>query len=223
MDIQSQEEPIEMEKDPQRIVFDVYARSSPVYDVPRLFRALHFVSDIRRNQQNSAYYINHVIRMIDSLASVNVNDEDVLVAAMLYNIIKDTETTHEEIIRYFGNRALDITVECSDDPSLDNVQNKVRHLERARDFSRGAKMVTMALLLSILTGLRFSPPPDRSDDEKNGYTLWCSMMVDQMRGTNALLEKGLDLFFTDGAWTNPSVTEQEKQDYLAHYYESFKI
>src|SRR5512137_572560 len=96
------------------------ADANPIADV---LRALDFAAERhsaqRRKGPGGAPYVNHVIEVATALASIGgVTDPEVLMAAVLHDIIEDTETSAEEVERRFGARVRELVCQLSDDKSL---------------------------------------------------------------------------------------------------------
>jgi (p)ppGpp synthase/HD superfamily hydrolase len=62
-------------------------------DVRRLTRALIFAAEAHRNHRRKGAsqepYINHLIEVLDLVASVEGDDMDVLIAALLHDVLED--------------------------------------------------------------------------------------------------------------------------------------
>jgi hypothetical protein len=66
-------------------------------EVQRLTKALAFAAEAHRNHRRKGAsqepYINHLIEVVDLVASVEDSDMDVLIAALLHDVLEDTRTT----------------------------------------------------------------------------------------------------------------------------------
>ena len=74
----------------------------------RIISAISFAADKHRNQRRkdieASPYINHPIALANILANeASIEDEKVLVAAILHDTIEDTETTAAELADLFGD------------------------------------------------------------------------------------------------------------------------
>jgi guanosine-3',5'-bis(diphosphate) 3'-pyrophosphohydrolase len=72
--------------------------------VNQLIRAIAFAADKHRNQRRkdaeASPYINHPIALANVLANEGgIDDERVLLAAVLHDTIEDTATSHDELVR----------------------------------------------------------------------------------------------------------------------------
>ena len=88
-----------------------------------LLKAAHFAaqrhSKQRRKNADASPHINHPIEVAMHLSRVgSIDDEDILIAALLHNTIEDTQTTKEEIVTEFSERVANLVLECMDDVSL---------------------------------------------------------------------------------------------------------
>ena len=53
-----------------------------------------------------------------------IDDERVLIAAILHDTVEDTETSVQELVKHFGQEVADIVLEVTDDKSLANHADK---------------------------------------------------------------------------------------------------
>jgi guanosine-3',5'-bis(diphosphate) 3'-pyrophosphohydrolase len=86
-------------------------------------QALAFAADKHKNQRRKdaqiTPYINHPIDLVNVLVNQGgVVSWDVLCAALLHDVIEDTETTEEELLAHFGKKVTAIVKEVTDDKSL---------------------------------------------------------------------------------------------------------
>jgi guanosine-3',5'-bis(diphosphate) 3'-pyrophosphohydrolase len=162
-----------------------------------LLSALHFAAikhrDQRRKDSAQSPYINHPIQVVNLLWEVGgVRDESTLVAAILHDTIEDTVTSPEEIHALFGEEALALVLEVTDDKSLPKAERKRLQIEHAPHISPGARLIKLADKISNLTDILYSPPTDWSLQRKQEYLLWTEQVVAGLRGVNPALEARYD-------------------------------
>lgn len=91
-------------------------------EVRRLTKALAFAAEAHRNHRRKGAsqepYINHLIEVLDLVASVEGGDMDVLIAALLHDVLEDTRTGYDELAAAFGERVARIVQDNSDDMTL---------------------------------------------------------------------------------------------------------
>lgn len=160
-------------------------------------RALAFAADKHRNQRRkdveASPYINHPIGLADVLANeAGIEDERVLVAAVLHDTVEDTETSEQELVRLFGKEIADIVIEVTDDKALPKAERKRLQVERAPALSRRAKLVKLADKICNLRDVASSPPADWALQRKREYFDWARAVVDGVRGTHPQLERIFD-------------------------------
>jgi guanosine-3',5'-bis(diphosphate) 3'-pyrophosphohydrolase len=163
----------------------------------KLVAAIAFAADKHRNQRRKDHeaspYINHPIALADVLANeAGIEDERVLVAAMLHDTVEDTETTEQELLRVFGKDVSDIVMEVTDDKSLPKAERKRLQIERAAHISRRAKLVKLADKICNLRDIAKSPPADWPLERKQEYFDWAKSVVDRVRGVHPGLEAIFD-------------------------------
>lgn len=169
----------------------------------KLVAAIAFAADKHRNQRRKDHeaspYINHPIALANVLANeAGVEDERVLLAAVLHDTIEDTETTEQELIRLFGTEVADIVMEVTDDKALPKAERKQLQIEHAPHISRRAKLVKLADKICNLRDIAKSPPADWSVERKREYFDWAKAVVDQLRGAHPALEHVFDEAYAAG-------------------------
>ena len=167
-----------------------------------LVKAIAFAADKHRNQRrkdkDSSPYINHPIALADVLANeAGIDDQNVLIAAILHDTIEDTETTQEELSRLFGDAITAIVLEVTDNKALPKAERKRLQIQHAPHASRRAKLVKLADKTCNLRDIASSPPAEWSLERRREYYDWAKQVVDGLRGTHPTLEHLFDQAFKD--------------------------
>ena len=163
----------------------------------QLITAIAFAADKHRNQRrkdaDASPYINHPIALANLLLNeAGVEDQRVLIAAVLHDTIEDTDTTEQELVRHFGKDVADIVLEVTDDKALPKAERKRLQIEHAAHISRRAKLVKLADKICNLRDITASPPADWSIQRKQEYFDWAKSVVDELRGVHPGLEHLFD-------------------------------
>jgi guanosine-3',5'-bis(diphosphate) 3'-pyrophosphohydrolase len=163
----------------------------------RVFGALRFAADRHRDQRrkdaDASPYINHPIALAEALISIGGTTEAVvLCAALLHDVIEDTNTTREELLDRFGREVTDVVLDVTDDKGLPKDVRKRLQIANAPNLSRRAKLVKLADLLCNLNDLALSPPADWPPERRSGYADWAEAVLAGLRGANAGLETAVD-------------------------------
>ena len=163
----------------------------------QLITALAFAADKHKNQRrkdaDASPYINHPIALANLLLNeAGVEDQRVLIAAILHDTIEDTDTTEQELVKHFGKDVADIVLEVTDDKTLPKAERKRLQIEHAAHISRRAKLVKLADKICNLRDITASPPADWSVDRKREYFEWAKSVVDELRGVHPGLEHLFD-------------------------------
>src|SRR5450759_2897252 len=167
------------------------------YNTGLIIKALAFAAhkhrDQRRKDVKASPYINHPIALADVLCNEGgITDENVQCTALLHDTVEDTETTPEELTQVFGKAISDLVMELTDDKALPKADRKRLQLEHAAHASHQAKLVKLADKISNLREIVTSPPDGWDFRRKQEYFDWAKAVVDQVRGTNANLERIFD-------------------------------
>jgi guanosine-3',5'-bis(diphosphate) 3'-pyrophosphohydrolase len=146
-----------------------------------------------RKGEREIPYIHHPIEVTAVLAEIgNIDDLDVLQAALLHDTIEDTETNRDELETHFGSRVCAIVLEVSDDKSLDKPGRKARQVEHAPHLSNDAQSLKLADKISNVYDVAFSKPVDWAPQRQLEYFDWASQVVAGLRGCNSALEAEFD-------------------------------
>jgi len=155
--------------------------------------AAHKHRDQRRKDESASPYINHPIALANFLANEGgIDDERVLIAAILHDTIEDTETTEQELVREFGQEIASIVLEVTDDKSLPKSERKRLQIEHAASLSRRAKLVKLVDKVCNLRDIAETPPADWTLERRQEYFDWAKAVVDGLRGANPSLEHIFD-------------------------------
>ena len=147
----------------------------------------------RRKDVAASPYINHPIALANVLANeAGIDDEYVLIAAILHDTLEDTETTKEELAQKFGEEIAGIVCEVSDNNDLPKAERKRLQVERAGLLTHRARLVRLADKICNLRDIAASPPAGWPLERQRAYYDWARSVIDGMRGTHPLLEKLFD-------------------------------
>lgn len=163
----------------------------------RILQAADFAARKHRGQQRKGSratpYINHPIGVARLIAEVGgVEDEDVLVAALLHDTIEDTGTTAEELEQVFGTRVRALVVEMTDDKSLPKAERKRLQIEHAPDKSPEATLIKLADKISNVAEIAEHPPEGWSLERRRDYLDWAEQVVMALPPANAALRARFD-------------------------------
>jgi guanosine-3',5'-bis(diphosphate) 3'-pyrophosphohydrolase len=123
----------------------------------------------RRKGPDAAPYVNHLIEVAMLVSSVGgVDDVDVLIAAVLHDVLEDTPTGAEEVESRFGPRVRAWVEALSDDKSLPRPRRRQITLEELPQTDAQVKVIKLADLSSNIALL----PPNWSDERKLEYLEW---------------------------------------------------
>jgi GTP diphosphokinase / guanosine-3',5'-bis(diphosphate) 3'-diphosphatase len=166
-----------------------------------LLKALAFAAhkhrDQRRKDPAASPYINHPIALADVLVNEGgVTDVEVLCAALLHDTVEDTDTSHAELERVFGERIARIVAEVTDDKDLTKSERKRLQIEHAALLSPEAKLVKLADKICNLRDVAERPPASWDLARRREYFDWAKHVVDRLRGAHSLLEAAFDAAYS---------------------------
>ena len=107
-----------------------------------------------RNGSGGLPYIEHPAAVAARLDSHGYGD-DVLAAALLHDVVEDSDTTVEDLRRQFGDRVAELVAALSDDESIEDYRaRKDEHRARVRSFDGDAFAIYGADKLTNSSTLR---------------------------------------------------------------------
>ncbi len=147
----------------------------------------------KRKGSDGEPYINHPIEVANLLVSVGkIEDDDMIVAALLHDTVEDCGVSHEEIEENFGTVVASYVRELTDDKSLPKEERKNLQIEHAPHLSHGAKQIKLADKISNIRDVIENPPDGWDVQRRREYVEWGEKVVAGLRGANPGLESLFD-------------------------------
>jgi len=167
------------------------------HDTLVILKALKFSAEKHRHQRrkdrDASPYINHPIDVAEMLLRVGeVEDAEIIVAALLHDTIEDTRTEPVEIEKEFGKNVLSLVLEVTDNKGLSKEARKELQVKNAPHKSAGAKQIKVADKISNLRDITHSPPTKWSLQRRQEYVDWAHRVMDGLRGANTRLDQLFD-------------------------------
>ena len=103
----------------------------------------------QKRKSDGSPYINHLIEVAALLTEIaGIDDPDELSAAILHDILEDTDVTRDEIYKACGNRVLELVEALSDDKSLSLYERREKVLRVLPKKPSSVKRIKLADLCS---------------------------------------------------------------------------
>lgn len=172
----------------------------------QLMRAVEFAAHAHRNQrrkckkrgERSIPYINHPLGVAMILIeSGRVVDLDVLIAAVLHDVVEDCGVTYEQLVEKFGKTVADLVMEVTDNKADPKDKRKRDQVEHCATMSHRAKLVKLADKIYNTEDLKRGNPFGWDRRRIDGTMAWTFTIWAELRGTNAGLEDRLFLAMQD--------------------------
>lgn len=160
----------------------------------RLIEAAWFAAERHRGQRRKDVagtpYIYHPLGVAEILVRVGgVEDSVVLQAALLHDVLEDTETSAGELAARFGDEVCGLVVELTDDMSQPVGERRRVQLERVRGLSMGARLIRVADKIYNVGDMTGENPAGWSRVQKEEYLEWAAEVVGGCAGVNGGLER----------------------------------
>ncbi|MDT8382063.1 MAG: HD domain-containing protein [Brevefilum sp.] len=157
-----------------------------------VFAAEKHQGQVRKNKHHSPY-ITHPLLVAKAIYEIGTIDETyILTAAILHDTLEDTRTTAQEIADRFGDRVLSIVLEVTDDKSEEKMDRKRNQVIHAPNLSYEGRIIKLADKLINFRDILNDPPEDWPLERRRDYVQWGADVVENIRGTNSLLEAAFD-------------------------------
>lgn len=168
-----------------------------VDDLPAaIFEALMFAGSVhngqRRKDAPGSPHLKHVVQVAGLLVRAGVREPDVLVAAVLHDVIRDTDTELELLRNRFGDAVVTIVEELSEDARLSRIDRRDYMPNRVKEFGAAAKLIKLSEKISNLLDLAEHAPVGWSRQRRRDYFEWADGVTRPLRGLNAKLDGMLD-------------------------------
>ena len=132
--------------------------------------------------------------MADLVASslTEAADTNLIIAALLHDVVEDTPTTNQEVAERFGPDVAALVAEVTDDKSLPKAERKRLQIETAPKKSKRAQSIKVADKISNLRAILHSPPTDWDQQRKKEYFAWAKKVVNGLASPNEVLRAKFD-------------------------------
>jgi GTP diphosphokinase / guanosine-3',5'-bis(diphosphate) 3'-diphosphatase len=104
----------------------------------------------------------------------------VIVAALLHDVVEDTDTTGEQVREKYGDIVAQLVAEVTDDKSLNKKDRKELQVEHAPVLSAGAKLIKIADKIANVREIASDPPKKWGVNRQRKYFDWAERVVNAM-------------------------------------------
>lgn len=146
----------------------------------------------RRKGCDNIPYINHTVRVAYILQETGKEtNAAVLAAAILHDVLEDTDATETELTGLFGEEVCNLVKEVTDDMTLTYDDRKRYQIKRAPSLSNNAKQIKIADKISNIQDI-LTCELTWSNRRKRKYVEWSEKVVEGCRGVNPQLDRAFD-------------------------------
>jgi len=166
--------------------------------------------DQRRKDKGASPYINHPLKVAMLMAEIGqIDDPELLTAALLHDTVEDTSTTPVELETAFGQRIRKLVEEVSDDKSLPKAERKARQIEHARTLSDDATIIKLGDKIANVLDVTHTPPSNWDIRQRREYLDWAESVIGNCRKVNPALEAYFRSVLSDGRKSLLKITDKE--------------
>ena len=143
----------------------------------------------QRRKDGKTPYIIHPISVAMILSEIgSIEDLEILSAALLHDTLEDTDTSADELEKFFGSRVRIIVEELTDNDMLSFSQRKQMQIDNAPYLSKDATLVRIADKISNVSDVIENPPPEWNQKRCNKYVDWAEAVMNNCQKVNQDLE-----------------------------------
>lgn len=168
----------------------------------QLSKAIVFAAQCHSGQyrkDGKTPYINHPLEVMNLVVTnVEKPHTDVLIAAVLHDVVEDTNVTSSEIKHMFGAHVAKLVAELTDDKTLSKEERKRIQLSEVHLLSDEGKLLRLCDKICNVYDILYAPPGDWDLIRRMDYLHWSRNVVDKLRGTHKILETRFDELYAAG-------------------------
>ena len=177
-------------------------RSIREQDAGVVFDALMFGAEKHKGQVRSnpkkTPYIIHPIEVADFVMRIGkVYDKEILVAALLHDVMDEAGTTYEEISNLYGKTVSQYVQEMTVKKELTLKEQKKLQIIQAFHQTPSVAIIKLSDKLSNLGTLAKTPPTSWTRDRIDQYFQWAQSVIENLPEANPLLKQAVkDVIFS---------------------------
>lgn len=167
-----------------------------LHEVEEILQAMQFSVEKHRFQtrknDRKTPYVSHCFEVAYKVMSVGqVRDLTIILASLLHDTLKDTQTTAEEIERKFGGDVAKVVNELTGNKKISSQEKKRQETINASYLSKPAAIVQLADTLCNTLELLHRPPKGWSRAHIDQYFQWAQTIVDRLPSVNPKLKEAV--------------------------------
>ena len=165
-------------------------------EVEEILQAMQFSTEKHRFQtrknDRKTPYVSHCFEVAYKVMSVGqVRDLTTILASLLHDILKSTQTTVEEIEKKFGEEVTKVVIELTGNKKMSLQEKKRQETINASYRSKPAAVIQLADTLCNTLELLNHPPKSWSRAYIDQYFQWAQTIVDRLPSVNPKLKEAV--------------------------------
>lgn len=167
-----------------------------LHEAEEILQAIQFSAEKHRFQTRKndlrTPYVSHCFEVAYKVMNVGqVRDLTIILASLLHDTLKSTQTTEEEIERQFGPDVAKIVNELTGNKKISLQEKKRQETINASYRSKPAAIVQLADTLCNILELLHHPPKGWSRTYIDQYFQWAQTVVDRLPSVNSKLKEAV--------------------------------
>ena len=142
----------------------------------KMDEAVHYAAkNILETGHNSKPVLSHSFRVADLLYNLGY-EEDIVIAAVLHDLIEDTNVTYEDIKGNYGKKIADIVQAVSFDPKIDDYIEQTKAMfNNCINYGKEAVLVKCSDLIQNIDFVQFVNDIEKRKTLLNKYSMFLEM------------------------------------------------
>lgn len=163
-------------------------------DVEKIQKAVSYAAEKHakqfRNNGRETPYVVHPIGVAEYVIRIgHVYDVDIIVGALLHDVMDETGANYEEIGAYFGMDVVQYVQEMTVDSSLSVKEQQKQQIIQAPNQSKGATVIKLADKLHNMHTLMKDPSKGWTQDRLDHHFQWVQAVVNNLPKVSDPLQK----------------------------------
>lgn len=137
-----------------------------------------------QKRKDGSKFTTHLYDVAKILKKNNITNENIIIAAILHDIIEDTIYSKIELLNDFGEEIYTMVMECTDNKSLPKYERKLFQIAKVNYLKDDSRLIKIADKISNLKSILITPPTNWNELRIFGYIAWTNMFIKNIKIRN---------------------------------------
>ena len=154
----------------------------------KLNLAYEKLNEFHGNQlrKDGSKFTDHLFDVYNILKENNIYNEEILISALLHDIIEDTSYSKADLLNDFGQNVYDYVLECTDNKLIPKFERKLLQIAKVNFLKDESRLIKIADKMSNLKSILYTPPTNWNEFRLFGYISWTNEFINNIDIRNEL-------------------------------------